>query len=605
MAVRIRSWIVSMVLAVFVASATTGAGAEKKLIQYGWDVQQRAYIAEHIREMEKRPLDGVIMRTDRTSFSHVFWNKTLNEAETAANLKAMANIKWKKFTDNFLMIYCRSNMDWFSEEDWAPDGWVLRNVRLCAKAARVGRCVGVCFDPESFWGPRPWYYAKQLHAEEKSFAEYEAIVRKRGAQFMEALQAEYPDLVVHTLYLVAQHCYNEAMKEPDPAKRGEILQTSRWPDEALWPAFVNGMVEGAKGKTIISDGNEQSYYYHETKNYFDSVQVMREGVKLLFDPAIWPNYQKHVRAGQAIYVDYVCNLLPMRQTCSNLTPKERAKRIEHNLYYALTTSDRYVWIYSEYMDWWRDMRVPPYLEDAIRSAKRKVAQSEPLGFDIEPMVNRSNKQLWADRAEFDPETSRIQRLTAPPPTIDGKLDDAAWKEPKSLGPFVAYVEAPEYNLPTKTAAHVTYDNDNLYVAFHCAEPDMKATRAGQGGAFDDVTVMLAPEKDRSAWRVFGVGADGKRKDAHPDGEKADWKPDYESAVQLREHGWSVEMAIPWKSLDRSVPKAGEKLAANVAHMRYRWREEQYSTWSRFRGKLDRKPSWIRVEPDLLGLWVFE
>ena len=102
------------------------------LVQYGFDVQGPAYVAEHIREMEKKPFDGIMMRTGPNGFSHAFYNKKLNDAETAACLEAMKNIKWEKFTDNFFMMYSRSTMDWFSEEDWAPDGWVLRNVRLCA-----------------------------------------------------------------------------------------------------------------------------------------------------------------------------------------------------------------------------------------------------------------------------------------------------------------------------------------------------------------------------------------------------------------------------------------------------------------------------------------
>ena len=65
------------------------------------------------------------------------------------------------------------------------------------------------------------------------------------------------------------------------------------------------------------------------------------------------------------------------------------------------------------------------------------------------------------------------------------------------------------------------------------------------------------------------------------------------------------MAIPWKALDRSAPKAGEKLAANLATMRIRSRYEEYSTWSKFTGRRDSRPAWRRVEPEKLGTWIFE
>ena len=295
-----------------------------------------------------------------------------------------------------------------------------------------------------------------------------------------------------------------------------------------------------------------------------------------------------------------------------MTPQERAKWVEHNVYYALKTSDQYVWMYSQRMNWWENLRIPPYLEDAIRSAKRKVANGEPLGFDIVSLCRRSNKQLSEDRAGVKPQTAKIRRLTGRAPAIDGKVDDAAWKNATELGPFVAIVEAPEYNLAATTRAHVTYDEKNLYVAFQCKEPGVKTKcpsfrRFDDGGwreDWDDVSVILAPEGNRSAWRAFGLAADGNQKVARPGGEKVNWKPDYHSALQFAQDEWSVEMAIPWKALDRTAPKSGEKLAANVAHLRPRWNDAQYSTWSKFRGRRT-EPSYIRVEPEQLGVWVFE
>ena len=158
---------------------------QKKLIKYGWDVPWPAYLVEHVREMEKQPFDGIMIQLGRDAYapegeefgraslmnwgerftlggrgdySHVFLTKEFDERIFAADMEALAKIKWNKFTDNFVMVYSGSDMDWFSDEDWATDGWVLRNVGLCARAARIGRCVGVCFDPESYTGRDPWGY---------------------------------------------------------------------------------------------------------------------------------------------------------------------------------------------------------------------------------------------------------------------------------------------------------------------------------------------------------------------------------------------------------------------------------------------------------------
>jgi hypothetical protein len=71
-----------------------------------------------------------------------------------------------------------------------------------------------------------------------------------------------------------------------------------------------------------------------------------------------------------------------------LTPQERAKWLEHNTYYALSTSDKYVWCYSEEMNWWQN-KVPIGAEEAIRSARQKINMQKPLGFNIEVMIQKA------------------------------------------------------------------------------------------------------------------------------------------------------------------------------------------------------------------------
>ena len=61
------------------------AGPGKKLIEYGWDARSPAYVVEHIREMEKRPFDGIVVQTAPNSFSDIFYNKELDDEQTAAS----------------------------------------------------------------------------------------------------------------------------------------------------------------------------------------------------------------------------------------------------------------------------------------------------------------------------------------------------------------------------------------------------------------------------------------------------------------------------------------------------------------------------------------
>ena len=582
---------------------------KKKVIQYGWDIKYPDYIAENIREMEKLPFDGIMTRTRPDSFTHVFYNKTLDDTQTADYLNQMKSIKWKKFTDNFFMIWARSQMDWFSEEDWADDGWVLRNTRLCARAAKIGGCVGVAFDAEIYWGRNAWGYKVQPGADKRSFAEFEVMARKRGAQFMEALQDEFPDLVIYTLFLTSDpRMFKESRKETDPVKRSELTKSEFY---ALYPAFLNGMLDAIKGRTTLIDGNEYAFYYNTAEVFDGGLKMMREGVRNMYDDKTWAKYQKHARVSHSIYVDYICNLLPHRLHSSNLSPEGRARHAEFNIYHALRTADEYIWLYSEFMNWWSGVRIPEGLADAVVSARDKINNGKPLGFDIAEELNQSNSQMWVDRGAFEPKTATIERLTAAKPVIDGKGDDTAWENTSPMSPFVAYVEAAEYDLAARAEAKVTYDDENLYVYIHCSEPDMEGALKGMvpysfyGEDLDTMSVILAPENDRKAWRLFGVKIDGNNKDNHPDGEKAEWNPQYQSGLEVGKKGWAVEMAIPWKALDRAAPKRGEKLAANLAHLRVRPSVVEYATWSKFVGKRDSRPAHILVEPEKLGSWTFQ
>jgi len=166
----------------------------KKLIEYGWDVPYPDQVRKDIRNMEKKPFDGVIFRL--REWNHAFDPRPWDEAQLKPQFDDLAAIEWKTFTDNFLCLYAANNwkMDWFDDEQWKN---ITANLRLSAKAAKIGRCVGLVFDPEPY-GDNPWAYPGMN--ENRTFAEVEAQVHKRGAQFMTALQTELPNVRLLTFF---------------------------------------------------------------------------------------------------------------------------------------------------------------------------------------------------------------------------------------------------------------------------------------------------------------------------------------------------------------------------------------------------------------------
>src|SRR5262245_45770121 len=66
---------------------------------------------------------------------------------------------------------------------------------------------------------------------------------------------------------------------------------------------------------------------------------------------------------------------------------------------------------------------------------------------------------------------RATRLSTPP-VIDGALDDEAWTgAPLPTDKWLSYNPLHGDSIPQQTSVWVAYDNDALYFAFRCDDPD--------------------------------------------------------------------------------------------------------------------------------------
>jgi hypothetical protein len=176
-----------------------------------------------------------------------------------------------------------------------------------------------------------------------------------------------------------------------------------------------------------------------------------------------------------------------------------------------------------------------------------------------------------------------------PPVIDGKLDDEVWKQAIVLKDF--YQVQPGDNIaPSKpTEVMLGHDAKFLYIAFHCYdEPDkVRANIPKRDNIFDDdyVGILFDTFNDsRKAYEFdfnpLGVQADG----IWTDGQGEDFNPDVvlESKGVVGADGWTVEVAIPFKSLRYVAGK--DKL----------WGAHFWRRIKRFNNELD---SWMPLDRD--------
>ncbi|MBN1342821.1 MAG: hypothetical protein JXQ73_09095 [Phycisphaerae bacterium] len=566
---------------------------DKKLIEYGWDVPFPGFLRQHVAQMQTKPFDGLVFKLE--GGGKVLTPTPWTDAQFADDYENLRQIQWGRLTDNFVIMWAASDQDWFNDEHWNA---IENNVRLVARAARIARCVGVCFDPEPY-GANPWQYDKLPHRASKTFEQYETVARRRGRQFLLAIQAELPRPKLLTFFQIS---YVRRLAVPmAPGQRKELLARETY---GLLPAFLNGMLDAAEPGAVIIDGNELSYYYTQSEQYFRAYQQITQNALLLIDPALWDKYRAHVRAGQALYVDEYFAKRTTKTLGHYMSPPDQAKWFQHNAYWALQTTDQYVWCYSERMNWWTGAGLPDGCEQAIRSAWVKYREDYPLGFDLAPIVNAATqKERLATAAKTERRTATIRKLPqgVDPPKIDGVLNDEAWNQTKPLPEFkpLGLQSSP---LKAATLAWLAYDDRALYIAFRCQEPtpdqmpvygDKHDDEVWRG---DDIEIMISAPGNTKPFYHFMLNPKGVAWDAVSNGPVSDHNPPWDRAVRIGLDYWIAEMAIPWSSLKMTPPTPGMKLGANLCRQRCGTQRE-WSSWSPMKDSF--------LVPELFGTWSFE
>lgn len=357
-----RTWLAAAAVCALVLLCA--CAPRKKLIEFGWDEPDTAFLRRHIAQMEKTPFDGCVFRVSYAgpgggdgSFTWEGWGRrAFTEAELAPALRDLEATPFRRFKHNFLRFNATpGDVDWF--DDFSG---VLGNARSAARIARAGRSRGILLDDEAYQAPL-FDYRRQRDAAGKSWAEYSDQARRRGREVMEALQEGFPGLTVLLTF-----GYSLPWMESEGGRKP--LAECRY---GLLAPFLDGMVEAARGATRLVDGHELSYGYRDPALFGAAYRTMKEGLlPLVADDG---KYLRHVSAGFGIWMDYDWRRHGWRtdQVDGNyFTPQA----LEASVRGALQAADEYVWIYSETPRWWTEeggpRDLPPPYEAAIRRARR-------------------------------------------------------------------------------------------------------------------------------------------------------------------------------------------------------------------------------------------
>jgi len=379
----------------------------KKLVEFSHASPTTKQYVNHIELYDSGPFDGISVKLSKeVAAGNIFmvenW-RGITEEQKFQEYEVVETIAEKSTLEhNLLVLYGASQMDWFSDEDWLD---VETQIRFGASLAKMGKFKGILWDPEPYKpGKNPWRYSEQPENSEHSFYEYFIQVRKRGAQFMEAIQDEFPGLVLLSLrelsdYQDASPFSQAIVPVKDVHKAEASLEEAWW---ALHLAFILGMLEVIDEDVTYIDANEEAYYYTSALEYFEVRNIIFNDMRALIPPGLHKKFKANYHIGHAVSTDYIAGnwagliSFPYRLSAQGevLSPEQRALWFEHNMYYALKTSDEYVWLYTEKPNWWTGEKVPEGFYEALQRARDKINKVDPLGFEVEEMLEEAR-----DKAE--------------------------------------------------------------------------------------------------------------------------------------------------------------------------------------------------------------
>jgi Domain of unknown function (DUF5916) len=190
-----------------------------------------------------------------------------------------------------------------------------------------------------------------------------------------------------------------------------------------------------------------------------------------------------------------------------------------------------------------------------------VAPVDPAGTELSLYVDAPAPPIAPDVIRRDSEgraTVRAVRINQPL-RIDGALDEALYREVPAISEFIQVEPDGGEPATERTETWVAFDDDYVYVSFKAWDSQMEtliatemrrdSTNSWQGN--DLVSFIFDTFYDRRTSFTFTMNPLGGRSDGTMVNDRqysSDWNPVWETKPGRFEGGWTVEAAIPFKSL---------------------------------------------------------
>ena len=162
----------------------------------------------------------------------------------------------------------------------------------------------------------------------------------------------------------------------------------------------------------------------------------------------------------------------------------------------------------------------------------------------------------AANAADAPPTVEVQQKPLADITLDGRLDEAAWRDAPVLR-LTQQSPRPGASSPFQTELRIVVTTDKLYFGFTCHDPQPQRIaihgmqRDGDMSGDDTVSIVLDTYGDHRTGYFFQINSAGARVDGliyGPEGVSLDWDGIWDARTERTKDGWSAEIVIPTRTL---------------------------------------------------------
>jgi uncharacterized protein DUF5916 len=145
-------------------------------------------------------------------------------------------------------------------------------------------------------------------------------------------------------------------------------------------------------------------------------------------------------------------------------------------------------------------------------------------------------------------------------TLDGVLDEEIWQQATVTTDFWQYFPTDSVISEYRTEVYMVYTKDKLYIAARCYAPGREyivpsLRRDFRAGGNDNITFMFDTFNDGANAFVFGMNPYGVRREAliteggsSFNNFQSAWDNKWDGEAVISDDYWTVEMAIPFKTL---------------------------------------------------------